>query len=523
MKSNKRIKKINGKEYWYEDIPYYDTEKKQIRHHSKYLGRNVNGEPVRIRNVMNASSLVLPSPSFTSYNYGELLPVLQIIEELHIDRFLGDMLNMRQRNMVLSLCVNRVVRPMALHLVGTWYDASFLSVLYPDLSLSSQNVSRLLSDIGDSDIPFLFMGKLLKSVGTKSTLLYDITSLSSHSRLMNLLEYGYSRDDPDLPQLNLSMIVDKQLGIPVMYDVYPGSIVDVSTLKNTVRKIESFGVKDFTLILDRGFFSMENLQELVDDALVSFVIPASFSSKKVKELMSQVKNDIDHPKYLCKFNKEPLFVKPVSFTLENNRMVKGYCYYDPGREQQERNSFYNRLYDMKKQIEEKKIFSWMKPALVFKQRAGMLQQYYSWRVKDHYFKVNIRKNAVMQRLNRMGKFILFYQGDVDWKNCLTSYRQKDSIEKGFKRFKHDLNGIPLNTQKESTTKGFLFICFIGLIIQMRLVDQMKKSDLLEDYTVEKLFLELEKMKKIRLANNEYIVSELTKKQKYILEKLDLCA
>ncbi len=52
---------------------------------------------------------------------------------------------------------------------------------------------------------------------------------------------------------------------------------------------------------------------------------------------------------------------------------------------------------------------------------------------------------------------------------------------------------------------------------------MKKSDLIEDYTVEKLFLELEKIKKIRLANDEVIVSELTKKQKDILEKLKLCA
>ena len=58
---------------------------------------------------------------------------------------------------------------------------------------------------------------------------------------------------------------------------------------------------------------------------------------------------------------------------------------------------------------------------------------------------------------------------------------------------------------------------------MRLMNQMKKSDLIEDYTVEKLFLELEKIKKIRLANDEVIVSELTKKQKDILEKLNLCA
>ena len=49
MKSTIRIKTINGKEYWYEDIPYYDKEKKQIRHRSKYLGKNIDGKPVQVR------------------------------------------------------------------------------------------------------------------------------------------------------------------------------------------------------------------------------------------------------------------------------------------------------------------------------------------------------------------------------------------------------------------------------------------------------------------------------------------
>jgi hypothetical protein len=55
MKPTLRIKKINGIEYWYEDVPYYDKEKKQIRHKSKYVGRNVNGKPVRVRNVLNSN------------------------------------------------------------------------------------------------------------------------------------------------------------------------------------------------------------------------------------------------------------------------------------------------------------------------------------------------------------------------------------------------------------------------------------------------------------------------------------
>ena len=52
---------------------------------------------------------------------------------------------------------------------------------------------------------------------------------------------------------------------------------------------------------------------------------------------------------------------------------------------------------------------------------------------------------------------------------------------------------------------------------------MKETGLIKEYTVEKLLLELEKIKKIRLGEGEDVVSEITKRQRGILERLDLCA
>ena len=92
------------------------------------------------------------------------------------------------------------------------------------------------------------------------------------------------------------------------------------------------------------------------------------------------------------------------------------------------------------------------------------------------------------------------------------------------------NHSPLNTNKDSTTKGFIFVCFIGLIIRMRLLNIMRESKLIEEesklieeYTVESLLLELEKIRKVELQSGEVIVTEITRKQKQIMEKLNLCA
>ena len=47
-------------------------------------------------------------------------------------------------------------------------------------------------------------------------------------------EYGHAKDHPGEKQVNLSLVTEKENGIPVMFDLYPGSTVDVSTLKNTL-------------------------------------------------------------------------------------------------------------------------------------------------------------------------------------------------------------------------------------------------------------------------------------------------
>ena len=49
MKKFRRIKVIGGIEYFYEITPYYDLKTKTVKQKSRYLGKNVNGKPVKVR------------------------------------------------------------------------------------------------------------------------------------------------------------------------------------------------------------------------------------------------------------------------------------------------------------------------------------------------------------------------------------------------------------------------------------------------------------------------------------------
>jgi len=521
VKPIRRIKIINGKEYWYEDTPYYDQEKKQIRHRSKYLGKNVDGMPVKVRSEpekLKQNKELKPPKSF---HYGNILPLTHIINDLNIENILSESLGEKEVQMLISLSINRILRPTAMRNLNIWFEGTSLALDYPELNLSGQRISEFLEYIGRSDVELDFMSKFVKNMGTEKTLLYDITSFSSYSKYINLLEFGYNRDGKNLPQLNLGLIVDKNENIPIMYDIFPGSIVDVSTLKNTLKKLQANGIEDYTAVMDRGFFSKTNILELLDEN-VSFIVPATLKLDIVKDLFDSAAKEIDDLDYLEKYNKQTFFVKPIVLNIDDQKL-NGYFYYDPKRAQQEKETFWGRLYDIRESLKTKIPNSKREPTVVLKENAGRYSKYFTVEKVEDNFIISIVKDAAEERVQRMGRFILFYRGEFDCKTCLLMYRERDLVEKSFRELKNDLGGLPLNMQKDETTKGFIFVSYIALILRMKLMKMMTDTDLCDRYSIESLLMELEKISKVRLSSGEIIVSEITKKERNILKALELCA
>ena len=323
MKPFTRVKIIKGHEYIYEITPYYDSVSKIIKQKSKYLGKSVNGKPVR----------KTPNLPRNTYHYGEFIPLLDTVEKLKIEETLNLNLPTDKSRILLALSFNRVVRPMPFHLAQSWYETTRFKNDW-NLTMTSQRISELLAEIGESSVPNLFSSRLVQQATVGKTLIYDITSLSSYSKMINLLEYGYNREHSGTEQVNLSLVVDKEKGIPLLYDVYPGSIVDVSTLLNTVKKIRALNIQNYTLVLDRGFFSTSNVDELFKSSL-NFIVPATYQLKDVKQLMSTLHKNIADPDNLHVFGKETLFVKSVMLPVGEHNL-RGYGYYSPSKEHNDR-------------------------------------------------------------------------------------------------------------------------------------------------------------------------------------------
>ncbi|MGC8700847.1 MAG: hypothetical protein ACP5R3_04470 [Thermoplasmata archaeon] len=142
------------------------------------------------------------------------------------------------------LIFSRLINQLPLKRIGSWYERTYLSK--SEINLNSQRISELLR-LMESKMGEFFNSWISEN---EESVYIDITSLSSSSFDPN--EYGYSRDNAIVPQVNLAIVLHEDK--PLFFQIYPGSVPDVVTLNNTLEIIDSFGLKTM-MILDRRFFS----------------------------------------------------------------------------------------------------------------------------------------------------------------------------------------------------------------------------------------------------------------------------
>ena len=114
-----------------------------------------------------------------------------------------------------------------------------------------------------------------------------------------------------------------------------------------------------------------------------------------------------------------------------------------------------------------------------------------------------------------GIFILISSSEIEEKDLLKLYYERQKAEQLFGFLKDDLEILPLRVHQESTLKGYLFISFISLIIFIEIRDKLKNK-----YQFEEAMLLLKSLK-VRTYGDTEIIGELTKDQRLILEYLEI--
>ena len=387
---------------------------------------------------------------------------------------------------------------------------------------SDSKVSRLLSTMTkDQCIGFLDDWNRERDHKSRIYISYDSTNKNSEAGDIDIVEFGKAKDDKGLPVFNLSIAMDKTNRVPLFYEEYPGSITDVSQFTFMVDKVIEYEYKKIGFILDRGYFSKENIR-YIDDNGYTFIIMCKGCRALVSGLVLENQGSFETRREAA-IRSCKVYGTTVSGRLYEDDTTDRYfhIYYDPSKQAAEREHLEQRIEKFRKFLDKH---------IGMPERFGKTYQEYfhlHYDRKGLFRGADERTDVIERELQLCGYFCIITSEKMTASQALIQYKGRDISEKLFRSDKTFIGSRSERVQSSQSMSSKIFIEFIALIIRNRiynlLKEQMIRMEARQKYlTVPAAIRELEKIEMVRRNNKVYKLDHaVTKTQKIILSSFGL--
>lgn len=329
----------------------------------------------------------------------------------------------------------------------------------------------------------------------------------------NEVKYGHNRDNEKLPQLNLAMLFGQKSCLPVYFQRMPGNITDVTTLNNLLETFKALELTPLNYVMDKGFYSKKNIDKLLASK-AKFTVAVPINNKWIQHVLDEIHTVIHGPHGYRKVDEEILYVHSRLYPWgEDNRRCYLHLYYNARKRSDAVDKFNEKLVKYKEELESGKLI---------KEHQEAYDTYFVVKTTPKRgVKVSYNDKAISQYISQYAGFQAILSNSIkDPVRTLQIYRDKDVVEKCFDDLKNQLDMKRLRMHSSAAVDGRLFVQFIALIYISAIRKEMRKSDLIERYTVRELLEEMETLTKVKYSGKYgYILTEVTKPQREILEKL----
>lgn len=260
-----RYEERNGKKYAYRCTSKRVPGKKNPVSMKEYLGAvdPDTGNLIPKKISTDTMKFTLKDGSFRVKDYGNVMVAKKVCDDL----CLLDDLSMSfagAEKPLLCLAMAQALLPTPYMDTDLTLESTYIreSIGVGEMDFSSQRMSEITRTIGEATgcMEDFFTLRARRSEG--SNFLYDITSQSTYSEPMGMAEWGKDRDGESLKQMNIGLVTN-DLGNPIAFDLFPGLIADMTTLKGFVSDMKA-RVPGCTLVMDRGFENAGNVEMAFD-------------------------------------------------------------------------------------------------------------------------------------------------------------------------------------------------------------------------------------------------------------------
>jgi len=521
----KQYDKRSGITYVYESISYWDKEKKQSRAKRKLIGRiNSEGKIVptdgrgkKRKNKQNNELISDNNDTVVSRKfYGATYLLDQIAKKLNLDKILQKCFKDRYKQ-ILSIVYYLILEDNApLYRFEKW---NILHKHPYNKNISSQMSSELFAFITE-EAKTRFFKEWIRYKNKDEFWAYDTTSISSYSQILKQIQYGHNKENDPLAQLNLAIVFGQKSNLPFYYRKLSGNIPDSKTLLHLLQDLKQLGFDKLKLVMDRGFFSKENINTLFEKHL-KFLISTNMSLSIVQSNLKKIYDNF--PSYDNYLPEYELYTQTVytTWSYKINRVYKKDII------KKEKRIYLHYYYNIEKAAEDKKIFDKKlieyKDELLSNKPVKEHQSFY-----DKYFiikntkkgiKVEVKLDEVKKANKFHGFFVLLTNEKMNSIQALQLYRNKDVVEKAFGNLKDRLSLRRMLVSSEHSLNGKLFVEFIALIFLSYIKKQMQDKNLYKNYTLATLLDKIDLIECYEYPNTKLRVGEILQKQKEIFEAM----
>lgn len=353
---------------------------------------------------------------------------------------------------------------------------------------------------------------------------YDSTNKNCEAGNISMVEYGAAKVDTGLPIFNYAVGYDLNNSEPLMYEKYPGSINDVSQLQFMVEKVKGYGYKNIGFILDRGYFSKDNLR-FMDSNGFSFIIMVKGCKEFISGQIRKQKGTFESNwgNQISEFGVYGKTVHTFVYAADTRKRYV-HIYYNAAKAAGERSRLEANIKEMQNYLSQ------------FQDTDHEFGPSFHKYFHLHYNKdtghfVYGEPNLVVIRdeLELCGYFAIISSEKMDAKEAISLYKNRDVSEKVFRADKSYLGNSCLRVASEEAASNKIFIGFIALIIRCRIYTALKNKakELVKKpnyLTVPAAIRELEKIEMTRQLDKVYRLDHaVTKTQKVILSAFDIDA
>lgn len=456
---------------------------------------------------------------------GAWLVIRKVIRHYRLEEKIGDIVG-KDSGLFLDLAAYAIVTE---NNAAQYYpDYAYNHPLFTDgmKVYSDSKVSRFLRDISrDDSIAFQNVWNAGRDHREKIYLSYDSTNKHCQAGDIEIAEFGHEKEREKKPIFNFSIAYDKKNRLPLFYEVYPGSINDMSQLQRMLEKANAYGYKNAGFILDRGYFSEANIRFMERNGY-DFIIMV----KGCKDLVNQVIME-------NKGSFEDEWENAIPYYDENGTTVKGFLfktdekkrcfhiYYNDFKKAKERAKLQKKIREQKEALEKLK---GTEVELKGQELAYFDLIYHTDKDgKKRLQFIRERQDAISRDIKLCGYFCIITSAEMTAAEALELYKSRDSSEKLFRGDKSYLGAKSERVYHDEPMHSKIFIEFVALIIRNKiytcLKDRMKEIQKKKNYmTVPAALKELDKIELIRQADGIYRLDHaVTATQKDILQAFNL--